>query len=257
MKPNRIRIIGVDCAVEPKYVGMAVGLAEGSRVRLVYPEPGQAKWHGAGPSEIAKWIDGDDPVLLAFDAPLGWPSPLGASLVVHVAGTPLETDIDSAFQRTTDLEIRRRFQIRPLEVGADKIARTAHAALALLDENRHETRLPIPLAWDWQKLGAAQVIEVYPAATLRTVLLPHKAYKKAKPEARRRRQEMIKGLREWIEIPAGITVLEQNADVLDAVVCVLAGADFLRGLCVEPELDQVKAAKKEGWIWVRSPECGH
>src|SRR5438045_731599 len=112
---NRIKIIGVDCAVEPKNVGIAVGRADQSCVRLVYPVPGpDTKWLGVGATEIVKWSDRDNPVLLAFDSPLGWPSPLWANLIGHVAGQPLQVDRDRAFQRTTDLEIHGRLKIRPL-----------------------------------------------------------------------------------------------------------------------------------------------
>jgi hypothetical protein len=42
-------------------------------------------------------------------------------------------------------------------------------------------------------------------------------------------------------------------DMLDAAVCVLAGADFLRSTCVPPERAQVATAMSEGWIWFRRP----
>jgi hypothetical protein len=47
-------------------------------------------------------------------------------------------------------------------------------------------------------------------------------------------------------------VLLENSHMLDAVVCVLAGADFLRGQCFRPK--NLLSSKKEGWIWVREPE---
>ncbi len=39
-----------------------------------------------------------------------------------------------------------------------------------------------------------------------------------------------------------------NADMLDAVVCILAGRDFLKGWAFKPR-DQAMA-RTEGWIWV-------
>ena len=36
-----------------------------------------------------------------------------------------------------------------------------------------------------------------------------------------------------------------------AVVCELAGADFLRSEVLEPT--DMEIAKKEGWIWVQKP----
>ena len=50
-------------------------------------------------------------------------------------------------------------------------------------------------------------------------------------------------------LPADTSTMEDNDNVLDAALCVLAAVDFLRGDAMEPE-DQPKAWK-EGWIWVR------
>ena len=83
MPRNRIKIIGVDCAVDSMKVGVAAGLLKNGHVRLLYPKPGpETKWAGAGVGEIVKWIEGDDPVLLAFDAPLGWPGALATGLAI-------------------------------------------------------------------------------------------------------------------------------------------------------------------------------
>ena len=38
-----------------------------------------------------------------------------------------------------------------------------------------------------------------------------------------------------------------SADALDAVVCVLAGRDFLEGFEVPPDAPDL--ARREGWIW--------
>jgi len=42
-----------------------------------------------------------------------------------------------------------------------------------------------------------------------------------------------------------------NSDVLDAAICVLAGADFLRSRMMP--LKDIKLARKEGWIWALAP----
>jgi hypothetical protein len=36
---------------------------------------------------------------------------------------------------------------------------------------------------------------------------------------------------------------------LDAIVCVLAGADFILGKSISPDQLKLELAKKEGWIW--------
>lgn len=42
----------------------------------------------------------------------------------------------------------------------------------------------------------------------------------------------------------------KNDHVLDAVICCVAAADYLRGPAVKPSEDEKKRARKEGWIWV-------
>ena len=115
---------------------------------------------------ISKWIKASDKVLLAFDAPLGWPDAMGNSLVIHQAGQEISSPANKLFRRCTDDEIYNRFRIRPLEVGANLSARTAGAALRLLGELRNRTGCEIPLAWDASPQNGISVIEVYPAATL-------------------------------------------------------------------------------------------
>lgn len=49
-----------------------------------------------------------------------------------------------------------------------------------------------------------------------------------------------------------VSSLKADDDILDAVVCVLAGADYLSGKTIQPTNEVL--AKKEGWIWVWDPE---
>ena len=39
--------------------------------------------------------------------------------------------------------------------------------------------------------------------------------------------------------------MENNDDLIDAVLCVLAGCDFLRGKCVTPKNDEEKIAYRD------------
>jgi hypothetical protein len=52
------------------------------------------------------------------------------------------------------------------EVGANLIARTAHAALKLLDDLIQVTELAIPLAWEQGRVRETCAIEVYPSRFL-------------------------------------------------------------------------------------------
>lgn len=184
---------------------------------------------------IAAWLPGSGPVLLAMDAPLGWPLALGAALLPHKAGESIPVGADDLFHRHTDTVIQQRLSKRPLEVGANLIARTAHAALGLLGRLRRLTGLEIPLAWDPMRLDRISAIEVYPAAT---------RIGRAAPGG----PGSLEGLEQDLLLPES-RALEASPDARDAVVCALAGADFLRGLCLPP--DDMALAQKEGWIWVR------
>lgn len=43
----------------------------------------------------------------------------------------------------------------------------------------------------------------------------------------------------------------ENADLLDAIVCLVAAKDFLDGQTLAPS--DLNRAQREGWIWVRQP----
>jgi hypothetical protein len=74
--------------------------------------------------------------------------PLVNSLANHRAGAELGVKAHDLFRRATDRFIRQHFGKQSLDVGADRIARTAHSALVLLGILRRRLGEPIPLAWD-------------------------------------------------------------------------------------------------------------
>ena len=156
-------------------------------------------------------------------------------------------DANNLFRRHTDQEIKRRLGKQPLDVGAHRIARTAHAALRLLAEVRELAGLPIPLAWEPGFDTKAAAIEVYPAATLQS-LGPASGGDKAKGDAAKRKP-IVAGLTDRVDLADRRPGLVENADVMDAAVCVVAGAEFLDGRAVAP-LDR-DVTLVEGWIWVR------
>lgn len=169
-------------------------------------------------------------------------------MVEHWAGSPLTAPPNEMFQRRTDQFVHQTLGKRPLDVGADRIARTAHAALRLLQQVRIELGRPLPLAWDATTEGA---IEVYPAATLISRGWSTKDYKKTGELGLSARTSIVEKLQTelLIELPQPC---RESDDELDAVICTLAGRDFLRGRCHEPH--DLPLAQKEGWIWVRKAE---
>ena len=196
--------------------------------------------------QITDWLVEADS-LIAIDAPLGWPIAMGSMLTEHKAGMSLDIDSHELFRRETDRFVKRRTGKQTLAVGADRIGRTAHSALSLLRAIRDSSKQTLPLAWH-PNLKQSAVIEVYPATTLISRKIQSTAYKDTNSH-RPARARMVTALAEHIELHRWHSAMVENADVLDSVVCCLAGYDFLLGHCVEP--DNHDLAKKEGWIWVR------
>ena len=95
------------------------------------------------------------------------------------------------------------------------------------------------------------MIEVYPAATLLSRDICTTGYTKKVAEDKRKR--ILERLREEIDtetVPSEeVEGTTKTADLLDGVVCVLAGADFVCGAANPPE--DLAKAEREGWIWFR------
>ena len=246
--PGSLQIIGIDCATEPAKTGLARAVYRRDRASVREVVRGGP---GAPVDEIvSRWLSEGEPSLLALDAPLGWPRALGRSLAGHEAGDPLAVDPNELFRRATDRLVAATLRKTPLDVGADRIARTARAALALLHALRVKTRRPLPLAWRPGRLAKDGAIEVYPAGTLAARGAPSTGYKG--PSGRGVREAILGAMGKEVDIAPPLAAAAVASDhVLDAVVCVLAGVDFLERRVIEP--GDLRLARKEGFIWVRRP----
>lgn len=241
-------IIGIDCAAQPNKVGLALGISSPEGVKVQCARVGGRK-PADHPLKIATdWAtETKGRLLFALDAPLGWPAPLAEELPRHRAGEEIKRDANQLFQRVTDQYIRARLRQRPLDVGADRIARTAMAALRLLGGLRESLGTELPMVWDPQFEGRG-VIEVYPAATLVAHGIVPKAA--APPEVI---AELLSNLRRRMEVPVALTGQVVKRDAVDAMTCVLAAHDFLRGQAMPPETPlHRERARTEGWIWART-----
>lgn len=237
-----VALLGIDCATTPEKTGLALGELHGNVVCILRCAIGTKKKE---PADIAiEWLTGYEQALIALDAPLGWPRKLGTNLFIHQAGLPLQTDADQLFRRTTDVAIKERLNKQPLEVGANLIARTAVAALKLLNDIRDGTNRPIPLAWAPKETEPWRAIEVYPAA----IRIAHNAHDAG---------GSLEGLNTVLDCSAVSGKLLAIEHVVDAAVCALAAADFLCGRALPPRDDQKASALIEGWIWAPdSPKQG-
>src|SRR3989442_1019336 len=140
---RKVTMIGLDCATDDANVGAALGSWREGSLSVEHV----TLCDKVTPAEvIAGWFrEADEPVLLALDAPLGWPAPLAQTLVRHRAGGELSAGADQMFRRMTDRAVHENVGKTPLDVGADRIARTAHAALRFLGELREAISRPVPL----------------------------------------------------------------------------------------------------------------
>jgi predicted RNase H-like nuclease len=237
-------IVGIDCATVEAKIGLALGRLDGSDLEI--QDATRCARERSAVSVITDWLpEKAERTLLAVDAPLGWPKSLGESLQRHSAGKGIDAPANSLFRRTTDSFIHRELKKTPLDVGADRIARTAYSALRMLSDLRAILKTPIPLAWTPTVGPGVSAIEVYPAATLVAHGIRSKGYKK--PAQSAERYEILNALKGLLRIRESVTDLSESADLIDAAVCVLAGCDFLQGRAMNPE--DRGLAEREGWIW--------
>jgi predicted nuclease with RNAse H fold len=229
--------------VQPTKVGIALASIDDSNCRIL--DARRCSANDLPADAVSAWHNDGSLSVIALDAPLGWPVALSNALHDHFAGEAIFAGADQLFRRATDKDIYRRLGKQPLDVGANFIARTAKAALGLLDELRTRTGEPIPLAWKMTVPERTSAIEVYPAATIRSSALPVVDYKKPSQSDGRRR--IIEALPGWFDITAVREAVTESSDVLDAVLCILAAVDFCHGRAVPPTDENL--ALKEGWIW--------
>ncbi len=239
-------IIGIDCATQPDRVGLALAKRDGDA--WVFESVCTGSTRRLPVDIVARWIlQRQGPLLLALDAPLGWPAALGKTLIAHLAGAPVAEAANRLFRRETDRAVRRITGKQPLDVGAGWIARTAHWALAFLAELRQQSGLDIPLVWNREVVDVG-AIEVYPAATLIGHGVEITGYKNVKNVERR--EAVLAKLAQYFVIETFQEMLLTGPDVLDACLCVLAGLDFLRNDALPPGV-HLETAKREGWIWFK------
>lgn len=254
---NILTVIGIDCSTDPKKVGIAHGAIaqDGPRVESVLLGRSLGRSWNNIVDYVVSLIDNAErtSTLIALDAPLGWPHGLRKALSDHHAGAVLRLDADEIFHRLTDDVVKKELALKqnPMEVGADKIARTAHKALWFLDQVRERTRLPVPLSWTPGCVRDVEAIEVYPAATLAGRGLPNQGYRTG-DGAPGKRKDVVSELANSVDLAEEHQEeLKTSEHLLDAVVCVVAGADFAAGNVISPYGGNMDLVRREGWIWVR------
>lgn len=239
-------VVGVDCATQEERTGLSYGVLDDNGVlelrRVTLGTAGES-----APATVAGWIASAAQYVVALDAPLGWPEALGAHLVQHRAGEPLAAPPERLFRRETDRFLHAQLGKHPPEVGADRVARTARAALAFLEQVSSAAGAPLPLAWEPGASSGA--IEVYPAATLLSRGISPGGYRGATAAGRKARAAIFDRLQRELRTAISRDLLVDDDDLLDAVLCAVGAADFARGEALAPP--DRSTAQREGWIWFR------
>ena len=222
-----VRLIGVDWATDDCKRGVAVVDSVDDTTSIVDLSACSSRLTAL--HAIGTAISGTTaPSVIAVDAPLGWPAGLSQALSHHEAGGYLEVHANEMFSRETDRFIQETLKKKPLEVGANLIARTAHSANQFLNTLRRELSCAMPLLWSPDEVVKLGVIEVYPAATRIAV--------------------GNLSMSEILGLPPDEPAVS-NPHVRDALWCAIAALHFIRGECYPPSDE--RSSRREGWIWVR------
>jgi len=266
MHTDETLIIGVDCATQPKNMGFAFATHVQKAVYLRRAGTGDNLGGNVADvlaQEVRKARRNGASVLLALDAPLGWPEAMRAELASHSAGRPLDTPRERMFSRMTDRFVRSQTDKKPLDVGANLIAGTAHSALALLQDLRRKTDEEIPLVWAPEQVHGVGAIEVYPALALLALAPGAKwadrknfgsGYKKHGVLGAKPREEICKQLQHLWEPSHTGDPHHESDHAIDAVLCVQIAYEFLSGDCLEPPA-HLPVIRREGWIWFSRKSC--
>lgn len=262
-----ITVLGVDVASRLKNIGVAHGSIRPGEPNVHIIEaavgaspalPGRTTGSTAeGVRAVSTWLAERIPptgrVVLALDAPLGWPHSLSRGLAKHVAGAPIADTHgpDRLWRRVTDQDVHARFGKLPLEVGANYIARAAWAGLEILRATRERCGRDFAVVLSPDEAPTV-AIETYPAATLRSWLGGDPgSYKARDPEPRAALLERLTQLAPLTVEPSARAAALAVDHTFDAVICVLAGADFALGRTPSVPTEHHEMARTEGWIHVR------
>ena len=212
---------------------------------------------------FAKLIDTQYITHAAIDAPFGWPTMFIQTITNYRdAGfwpDPYNSDasVRNLRLRATDRAIHQRLGLTPLSVSTDRIGIVAFHCARLLAALHGKLGEPV------DRSGQGRVLEVYPAAALRSwQISPGNSddpgsYKGDSEPARTRREWVLEQISRststWLEVnPKVKVVCVDNDDCLDALICALIARAAERDQ-LEPIDDPDGLASSEGWIRLPKP----
>ena len=184
-----------------------------------------------------------------IDCPLGWPDAFADFIAAHRSGHVALPRDDTGTgwrreltMRRTDAFVRDRLRLVPLSVSADRIAHVALRCAVLLAKLDASGR-PV------DRSGAGAVVEVYPAASLRSWGLRHRGYKRpSTPDVLAAAADDLLAAAPWLDCGPHEETIRRSHDAFDAVIAALTARAASRGQTCPPGGDDLAAAATEGWI---------
>lgn len=282
---SHVRIIGIDCAADPKNIAAASARQVGAQLivdRLFFGKNGPADTRTERINHLATYITeqmtNERPTILALDAPLGWPVAMRKALADgtagSVAGIPecAREDARLMFRRATDLFVANKTGKTPQSVGASWVASLTHTALRLLHmiaekcQERSISMSTAPLDRRDSLRKDVQIIEVYPALAGPLFLRGPSCFEswtavgdELNAFRKERWDTIAERLRRRLQTDCADWSLDVKTDQrlrdhgLDAILCAWTAWRFLQGECVSPptaERDiRDEHLAREGWIW--------
>ncbi|MGE5291879.1 MAG: DUF429 domain-containing protein [Micromonosporaceae bacterium] len=192
-----------------------------------------------------------------IDCPFGWPEDFVGFVAAHHfghVGIP-QGGMDAGWRqkltmRRTDAFVHDKIHVMPLSVSADK---TAHVALrcAVLLARLDAAGRPV------DRSGAGPVVEVYPAASLRSWGLYQQGYQqRAKPEVLGHLAEDLLAAAPWLDCGSYAQTIRRSHDVFDAVIAAMTARAPAQGQTFLPSEDNLATARAEGWIAIPNSPIG-
>jgi predicted nuclease with RNAse H fold len=236
-----VLIAGVDLAAMPERTALASIEWTASRAII------RDVIHPAGDDAILEVIKQAGKT--GIDCPLGWPGAFVDFVASHHTGhVGIPQDSGGTgwrrelTMRRTDAFVQDQLRLVPLSVSADRIAHVAlrcAVLLAKLDSAGH----PV------DRSGSGAVVEVYPAASLRSWGLDHRGYKQpARPDVLNHLVDDLLTVAAWLDCGPHEETLRRSHDVLDAVIAAMTARAAVQGQTFPPGEANLAAARTEGWI---------
>ncbi|MGH2556547.1 MAG: DUF429 domain-containing protein [Actinomycetota bacterium] len=241
--------VGIDVAAQARSTGACAVVWESGGAKIIHVEA------GVNDRRLLDLLSSEDAQRIGVDVPLGWPTAFVDALARHHRGEPWGDLEDppkgkTLTHRATDRWVHEQADLNfwPLSVSTDRIAYSAMRMARLLGQLGYSDRS-----------GEGRVVEVYPAAALKSWGLRPRQYKRA--EGRLNLSRLLQQLREiapWLEADDAIwDRLEGDENQFDALICALVARAVARREC-RPIPPQHRAqASVEGWIQIPLQDSLH